>query len=101
MLHKITIIIDKYIKELKWKYSEYKVRKQAKSVREGLRVHGPSTVTGNTVLGKCVAFNGMTIRGGGKVRIGKYFHSGTGCMMITDVHNYDGVQKFLMIASTL
>ena len=35
-------------------------------------------------------FNGMRISGGGKVRIGDYFHSGTGCQIITHIHNYEG-----------
>jgi acetyltransferase-like isoleucine patch superfamily enzyme len=34
-------------------------------------------------------FNGMEINGGGKVTIGDNFHSGPGCMMITQNHNYD------------
>ena len=31
----------------------------------------------------------MVIRGGGKVIIGNYFHSGEECLMITQNHNYD------------
>lgn len=31
----------------------------------------------------------MEINGGGKVTIGDNFHSGPGCMMITQNHNYD------------
>lgn len=82
--------IKEYFVEMKCKYYESKVRKQAQRVGKGLCVQGPSIVTGRTVLGRGVCFNGMTIRGRGKVRIGDYFHSGAGCMMITDVHNYDG-----------
>ena len=56
---------------------------------EGLRVNGPSSVTGTTYLGKNVNFNGMRITGGGRVTIGDNFHSGPECLMITSVHNYD------------
>lgn len=50
---------------------------------------GKSVVTGNTVLGKYVNFNGMTISGNGKVWIGNHFHSGPECKIITSIHNYD------------
>jgi len=31
----------------------------------------------------------MEIRGGGRVVIGDNFHSGRGCLMISQIHNYD------------
>ena len=34
----------------------------------------------------------MKITGKGKVVIGKYFHSGSECLMITDSHNYEGTR---------
>jgi acetyltransferase-like isoleucine patch superfamily enzyme len=43
-----------------------------------------------TVLGINVNFNGMTILGNANVTIGNNFHSGTGCIIITSYHNYDG-----------
>ena len=47
-------------------------------------------VTSNTYLDDFVNFNGTKITGKGKVIIGKYFHSGECCLMITDTHNYEG-----------
>ena len=35
---------------------------------------------------------GLEILGGGKVRIGRYFHSGIECMLLTRNHNYEGSQ---------
>ena len=32
----------------------------------------------------------MAIHGNGKVTIGNYLHSGTGCQIITSFHNYEG-----------
>jgi len=55
-----------------------------------LRVNGKTIVTRNTTLGRNVNFNGMTIRGGGKVLIGDNFHSGVECNIITSFHNYEG-----------
>ena len=54
-----------------------------------LRVNGKTSLTPTTYLGKNVHFNGMEIRGGGKVTIGDNFHSGKDCLMITQNHNYD------------
>ncbi len=45
----------------------------------------------NTIsLGNNVNFNGITIKGKGKVTIGDNFHSGADCLIITSFHNYEG-----------
>ncbi len=66
------------------------VRRKAAEVGEDLKVNHYSKVTQTTFLGDHVSFNGMKISGKGTVRIGKYFHSGEECLMITDTHNYEG-----------
>ncbi len=66
-----------------------KVKHQAKSVGDGLRVNNYSSVTSNTFLGNNVNFNGMKIGGSGIVTIGDNFHSGKDCLMISEIHNYD------------
>lgn len=59
-----------------------------------LRVNNEqSSVTKNTHLGKNVNFNGMRIFGNGKVVIGNNFHSGFGCTILTDNHNYKTATK--------
>lgn len=67
-----------------------RVRARCKSYVEPLSVNGYSTVTKNTSLGRNVNFNGMRIFGGGAVSIGDNFHSGGGCQIITQDHNYEG-----------
>lgn len=47
-------------------------------------------MTPNTYCGEHCCFNGCEIHGGGKVKIGKYFHSGVNLLMIAQSHNYDG-----------
>lgn len=64
-------------------------RKAGKCAKE-CRVNHYSKVTKNTYISDHVNFNGMHITGKGKVSIGRYFHSGSGCLMITDTHNYEG-----------
>lgn len=68
----------------------FRIRRIAKECGDNLYVGGPSSVTRNTVLKEHVHFNGMSISGGGNVTIGRYFHSGTGCQIITSFHNYEG-----------
>lgn len=48
-----------------------------------------SSVSKNTILGNNVNFNGMEISGIGYVKIGNNFHSGSECLMIAQIHNYD------------
>lgn len=61
----------------------------AKECGEGLKVNGPSKVNSKTVLKNNVNFNGMTVIGAGDVTIGNNFHSGQGCYIVTQNHDYD------------
>lgn len=79
----------KFRENLLRKYYIHKIQRQCKSFIAPLKVNGRSSVSKNTILGKNVNFNGMEIFGNGDVTIGDNFHSGRGCLMITDVHNYD------------
>ena len=67
----------------------YCVLKNAKSIGENFYCGGWSSVNKNTILKDHVNFNGLRIEGDGKVTIGRYFHSGTECLIITRNHNYD------------
>lgn len=49
-----------------------------------------SRVTRNTHLGRNVSFNGIRIKGAGKVQIGDNFHCGQEVLVITEYHKYDG-----------
>jgi len=70
----------------------YKKRflKGVKEFTEPLNVNGYSYSNNNTYLGKNCHFNGMKIKGRGKVIIGDNFHSGQDCFMIVQIHNYEG-----------
>ncbi len=83
MLNKIRRSIEK-------KYYSTKIKKKAAACGESLYVGGKSWVTSNTYLGNHVCFNGMSMFGEGKIEIGSYFHSGSGCQIITSFHNYEG-----------
>ncbi|OCL27620.1 acetyltransferase [Orenia metallireducens] len=74
---------------VKRSYYNYLVRQQAKKVGDNLKVNYKSSVTPNTVMGNNVNFNGLIMRGDGKVTIGDNFHSGPDVLMITRIHNYD------------
>lgn len=81
--------MKKIIKNQIKRYYKYKVAKMCSSYQEPLKVNFKTYVNANTTLGKNVNFNGMKITGGGEVIIGNNFHSGQGCLMITQIHNYD------------
>ena len=66
------------------------VRRRAARVGAGLQVWGNTRVSAETEIGDHCNFNGMRVRGHGRVVIGDYFHSGDGCEIITMVHNYEG-----------
>ena len=85
ILKKIYLLVGK-IK--RFFYSQL-VRMIAKACGKDLSVNGFSMVSSNTILGNNVNFNGMQIRGAGKVVIGNNFHSGSECLMISQIHNYD------------
>lgn len=76
-------------KKIKRKLFNSLVKKRAKSVGSDLKTNGLSFVTGKTILGNNVNFNGMRISGNGNVKIGDNFHSGPECLIITSVHNYN------------
>jgi len=66
-----------------------RVVKNALEYQEPLKVNGLSVVNSFTKLGKNVNFNGMKIKGAGKVTIGDNFHSGEDCVILTSFHQYD------------
>src|SRR5690554_4075189 len=71
-------------------YFKKQVEKNCNSFIPPLRVNGPTYISKNTDLGKNTSFNGMVIGGKGKVKIGDNFHSGVGCKILTQIHNYEG-----------
>ncbi len=71
-------------------YYSGKIKKRALFCGKEFYCGGKSYVTSNTYIDDHVSFNGMRISGNGKVVIGKYFHSGTGCQIISSFHNYEG-----------
>ena len=86
-------VISKIIKRVRKNLYTYKITRRAVEVGKDLKVNGKSSVNSQTYLGSNINFNGMEIQGCGKVNIGDNFHSGTECLMITQIHNYDKGSK--------
>lgn len=82
-------IRDEYHKHLKTEYYKYKIKGTAEEVGSGLWVGGKSSVNSRTRLGDNVHFLGLSVSDEGTVTIGDNFHSGSGCLLITQTHNYD------------
>ncbi|KAB2823162.1 acyltransferase [Aliivibrio finisterrensis] len=55
-------------------------------------VNNRCNFTSRTEVGSNCHFNGLSIQGGGCVKIGNNFHSGSGCIFITSNHNYRGAK---------
>lgn len=82
--------LRKLYTEFEKKYYRNKILRTAHSCGKNLYVGGKSYVTEYTDLSDNVNFNGMAMSGKGHIQIGKYFHSGPGCQIITSFHNYEG-----------
>jgi acetyltransferase-like isoleucine patch superfamily enzyme len=65
------------------------VRITVNSHGKNLRVNFYTRLTCNTFLGNNNNFNGMVIRGNGKVTIGDNFHSGKDILLLNSYHKYD------------
>lgn len=88
------LTVVKYIYRIKRKLQKYYYTKRAlksiTSYKKLPNINFKSSFNRNTHLGENCHFNGMEIGGGGRVSIGDNFHSGPGCMMITQNHNING-----------
>jgi acetyltransferase-like isoleucine patch superfamily enzyme len=73
----------------RWYYKRIVIH-TVREYHEPLIVNFKTSLNRNTYLGKNVNFNGMKIRGKGEVRIGDNFHSGPECIILTQIHNYEG-----------
>ncbi len=86
-------IILKLIKKTKTLILTSIALKKARIKGYKVYVNGYSTFTRKTTLGQNVHFNGMEISGKANVYIGDNFHSGSECMIISSIHNYDNGNK--------
>ncbi len=82
-------IIAKLLSQLRVLYYTKRAKSICASTGEGIRVNHKCSFTRNTYIGNNCHFNGMSVNGGGKLTIGDNFHSGEGCLIITQNHNYD------------
>jgi acetyltransferase-like isoleucine patch superfamily enzyme len=89
MLKKMKSLIHFVIRKVREKI----VLLQVASHKNEISVGGYTRLSRNTHLGKNPNFNGLVVNGIGKVVIGDNFHSGTGCLIITSIHNYDFGKK--------
>lgn len=85
ILKKISFSLNYVIR----KFREWLLLRQVAAHKNEIYIGGPTKLSSNTFLGKNPNFNGLTINGLGKVTIGDNFHSGTDCLLITSIHNYD------------
>ena len=85
-------VIRKTYRSLVTNLYTYIVKVSCGSFNGLVKAHGFCRITKTTYLGRNVHFNGISIIGKGRVTIGDNFHSGIQCMILTDIHNYEGVE---------
>lgn len=90
LIFRVYFYLKANIKKKQAIYFKKQVERSCKSFIPPLRVNGPTYISKQTTLGKNVSFNGMVIGGKGSVKIGDNFHSGVGCKILTQIHNYEG-----------
>jgi len=79
----------RYIKKILTFVFTFIVLKKIGSYKSKPKVNFYSRFTKNTFIGDNCHFNGMIIRGNGKVIIGDNFHSGKDILIINSYHKYD------------
>lgn len=89
MLKRIYQSIRKTFRAVPRFYYTNLTRHRVKSCGVGLKVNHKSNMSGNVIIGDYCNFNGLSIRGWGGVKIGHYFHSGSGCLIMLGSHDYE------------
>ncbi len=77
------------IRLIQRKFRQHVVLSQVASHNNSVFIGGYTRLSNKTHLGKNISFNGLIVNGVGKLTIGDNFHSGTQCLIITSIHNYD------------
>lgn len=79
--------IKKVIRKIRFTFYKRKFIKYGKNILINKKCYFSRKTT---ILGNNVNFNGISIKGKGKVQIGNNFHSGADCLILTSFHNYEG-----------
>lgn len=81
-----------FIKKFNKNYYTWLAKQTVRSFQEPLKINNRTILTANTYLGSNTNFNGLEIKGTGKIEIGNNFHSGVNCKIITSFHNFEGIK---------
>ena len=80
------------IYKLRGDFYTWRAKRHLGSYGDYLRVNSNCSLGGNVFVGNHVNFNKVDVKGSGRVTIGDYFHSGFGCLIETQSHNYEGTR---------
>lgn len=89
-IKKIFSTINTVVRIVERTFYTMKIKLMVASYGTHLRVNHDCIMNRRVHIGNHCNFNGMLIKGKGNVTIGDWFHSGTGCKIITSNHNYEG-----------
>jgi acetyltransferase-like isoleucine patch superfamily enzyme len=79
----------RYLKKILTYFFTFLAIRKVGNYKSKPKVNFYSRFTKNTFIGNNCHFNGLVIRGNGKVTIGNNFHSGKGILLINSYHKYD------------
>lgn len=80
----------KFIKKIRTIFFTFIAKATLRNFHCKIKANSYTRLTPNTTVGQNVNFNGMKILGKGRVFIGNNFHSGFGCLILTENHNFNG-----------
>ena len=83
-------MVGRILRKLRHFIFSFLGNKMLKNQSNKVKCGGFCIFSPSTKVGKNCNFNGMKIRKGGSVTIGDNFHSGDGCEIITQNHNFEG-----------
>ena len=85
-------MVKRIVRQLRSLFFTALCRRGIKKSGRVLRVNHNCKFNKNLYLGNNANFNGMKIKGRGRVEIGDNFHSGEDILLLTEFHNYNGAK---------
>lgn len=78
------------VREMRRMWWLWRARSVGASIGTDPKLNRRTRLTSRTRVGANFNSNGLAVHGRGKLTVGDNFHCGTGCVVLTDTHNYQG-----------
>lgn len=90
-MKKILLPVLKFYRRMRSRFWSYVFKMQCRKCGPKVGVSTFCRISADACVevGEHFHSNGLKVLGGGNLRVGKYFHSGTGCKIMLGSHDYD------------